>query len=89
TDIHSFILAMLSNPEAMKTAQEEIDGGIKIGFLPAFEDEESLPSLSAVVKETLRRSVVTPLAIPNSVIEDDIYQGYKIPAGFIVLPNVW
>ena len=32
---------------------------------------------------------VTPLAIPHLSTKDDIYKGYHIPKGSIVLPNAW
>ncbi|KAJ7923381.1 cytochrome P450 [Mycena leptocephala] len=87
--IHSFILAMLSNPVAMRAAQAEIDAVVRPGFLPTFEDEENLPYVSAIVKETLRWHPVTPIAVPHSLTEDDVYHGNRIPAGSIVLANVW
>jgi cytochrome P450 len=50
---------MLSNPVAMRAAQAEIDAVVRPGFLPTFEDEENLPYVSAIVKETLRWHPVT------------------------------
>jgi len=32
---------------------------------------------------------VTPLGIAHSVMEDDVYEGYLIPRGTTILPNVW
>ncbi|KAJ7091701.1 cytochrome P450 [Mycena crocata] len=78
SSIHSFLLGMLANPQAMKAAQAEID---RI-------DEYSLPYVSAIVKETLRWKPPTPIAIPHSVTKNDTYRGYRIPAGSIVIPNV-
>lgn len=59
---------MLANPEALKKAQQEIDSVVKPGFLPSFDDEDSLPYVSAIVKEVLRWSTVTPLGILNNVV---------------------
>ncbi|KAJ7765339.1 cytochrome P450 [Mycena metata] len=84
-----FILGMLSNPEAMKAAQAEIDAVVRPGFLPTFEEEERLPYISAIRLETLRWNNVTPLAIPHSTTEEDIYQNYRIPAGSTIIANVW
>ena len=30
-----------------------------------------------------------PLAVPHSLREDDVYNGYHIPAGSIVFTNLW
>ncbi|KAJ7160593.1 cytochrome P450 [Mycena crocata] len=87
--IQSFFLGMLANPEAMRAAQAEIDAVVKPGFLPSFDDEESLPYVSAIVKETLRWNNATPIAIPHAVTKDDTYRGYRIPAGSLVISNLW
>ncbi|KAJ7032376.1 cytochrome P450 [Mycena alexandri] len=87
--IQTFMLGMLANPEAMKAAQAEIDTVVRPGFLPTFEDEERLPYISAIRQETLRWNNVTPMAVPHSTTEEDIYQNYRIPAGSVVLANVW
>lgn len=52
---------MLTNPGAMKKAQNEIDLVIGRGHLPTFEDEPSMPYVTAVVKETLRWRDVAPI----------------------------
>ncbi|KDR69244.1 hypothetical protein GALMADRAFT_145643 [Galerina marginata CBS 339.88] len=86
--IHTFFNAMLSFPETHKKAQEELDRVLG-GRLPEFGDEADLPYVSAIVKELLRWKPVTPIALPHCSTEDDVYQGYHIPKGSIVIPNVW
>ncbi|KAJ7251389.1 cytochrome P450 [Mycena rebaudengoi] len=85
----TFILAMLANPEVQKRAQEEIDTVVHKGHLPSFDDEESLPYVSAVVKEVLRWKPVGPIGVPHAVAVEDTYRGYRIPAGSIVVSNIW
>ncbi|KAJ3505494.1 hypothetical protein NLJ89_g7384 [Agrocybe chaxingu] len=87
--INTFILAMTCYPEIQRRAQEEIDRVVAQGQLPDFEDEPSLPYLSAIVKEVLRWRAITPLAIPHYLTEDDDYDGYFLPAGSIVAGNAW
>ncbi|KAJ7290001.1 cytochrome P450 [Mycena rebaudengoi] len=82
----TFILAMLANPDAQKRAQEEIDAVVHEGHLPSFGDEESLPYVSAIVKEVLRWKPIAPIA-PHAVAVEDTYRGYRIPAGSIVIDN--
>ncbi|KAJ7483464.1 cytochrome P450 [Mycena latifolia] len=85
----TFFLAMLSNPEAQKKAQMEIDSVLGNGHLPDFDDQDSLPYVSAIVKEVLRWRSVTPIAIPHFLPTEDEYKGYRLPAGSIVIPNAW
>ncbi|KAI3598052.1 cytochrome p450 [Moniliophthora roreri] len=87
--LSTFLLAMLANPEAQKRAQAEIDSVVPPGELPRFSDEPSLPFVSAIVKEVLRWKPVTPLGIPHASVSEDIYRGYRIPAGSIMVPNIW
>lgn len=56
---------MLANPEAQKKAQQEIDSVVKPGSLPSFDDEDSLPYVTAIVKEVLRWSNVVPIGMVN------------------------
>ncbi|KAJ7200308.1 cytochrome P450 [Mycena pura] len=85
----TFVLAMLSNPQAQDKAKAEIDSVIGNGRLPDFTDEESLPYVSAIVKEVLRWRSVAPLGVPHSLQEEDEYKGYRIPAQSIVMANIW
>ena len=64
----TFVLAMLSNPRAQDKAKAEIDSVIGNGRLPDFTDEESLPYVSAIVKEVFRWRSVAPLG-PSSALQ--------------------
>ncbi|KAF5364723.1 hypothetical protein D9757_012497 [Collybiopsis confluens] len=85
----TFILAMLANPEALKRAQAEIDSVVQPGEFPQLSDQNRLPFVTAVLKETLRWQNVTPLGIPHASSSEDIYRGYRIPAGSIMVANIW
>ena len=50
----TFVLAMLKNPEAQRTAQLEIDRVVGVDRLPTFEDRENLPYIQALCEEILR-----------------------------------
>jgi len=86
--LSNFISAMLKHPDVQRKAQHELDTVLK-GSLPAFEDQDSLPYLMAVVMETLRWNAAAPFGVPHCVISDDIYDGYYIPAGAMVMANAW
>jgi len=86
--IHTFFLAMICFPEVQVKAQEELDRVVN-GRLPDFSDMPDLPYLSALVKEAIRWQPVFPYGVPHNSTEDDVYEGYHIPKGSIVFPNVW
>jgi cytochrome P450 len=67
----------------------ELDTTIGRGQLPTLDDESSLPYFSAVVKESLRWMVVSPMALPHILTKDDEYKGFTFPAGSIMIPNSW
>ncbi|KAI0471433.1 cytochrome protein [Xylaria cf. heliscus] len=87
--ITSFFLAMTLFPEIQRKAQEEIDRVIGSGRLPTFNDRESLPYVNAVVTEAWRWHTVTPMSLPHATIAEDVINGYYIPKGATVVPNVW
>ncbi|KAG2141303.1 cytochrome P450 [Suillus clintonianus] len=87
--IYSLFLAMTLFPHVQKKAQAEIDKVVGTDRLPSFADRDSLPYTAAVVKEVLRWNVVAPTAVPHCVTEDDIHDGYYIPKGSVVIPNIW
>ncbi|THU84482.1 cytochrome P450, partial [Dendrothele bispora CBS 962.96] len=84
-----FMFAMMLYPETMRRGQEELDLVVGRDRLPSFADFENLPYIRALVKEALRWRPLDPLGIPHRSIEDDWYEGYFIPKGTIVIPNVW
>ncbi|KAJ9501497.1 hypothetical protein H2202_003291 [Exophiala xenobiotica] len=88
--LYAFIQAMVIFPEVMKKAQEEVDRVIGPDRLPTMNDEQDLQYIRACVKESLRwmPTAITG-AIPHCVIQDDEYQGYKIPRGAAVIHNVY
>ncbi|KAJ6457811.1 cytochrome P450 [Mycena vitilis] len=83
----TFILAMVMYPDVHRKAQAAVDAVVGHGRLPDFEDD--IPYVDAIVREVLRWRPVLPLAIPHAVGEDDVYKGYNIPTGAIVLGNAW
>ncbi|OKL57715.1 hypothetical protein UA08_06907 [Talaromyces atroroseus] len=84
-----FFLAMTLFPEVQRKAQEEIDRVVGTGRLPEIADRPSLPYIDAMVKEVLRWHPVTPMGLPHMSTEDDICEGYFIPKGSYIMPNVW
>ncbi|KAM5539417.1 hypothetical protein V8D89_006869 [Ganoderma adspersum] len=85
----SFFMAMALHPDEQKKAQAELDAVVGPSRLPNLNDMDKLPYVNAVIKETLRWHVPTPLGLPHVTTLDDEYAGYLIPKGSIVLVNLW
>ncbi|KZP29761.1 cytochrome P450 [Athelia psychrophila] len=85
--LETLVLAMVLHPEAQVKAQAELDLTLGSDRLPTFSDQESLPFLSAVVRECYRWRVVAPLGVPRMLTVDDEYKGYLIPKGSIIIAN--
>ncbi|KAG2138828.1 cytochrome P450 [Suillus cothurnatus] len=87
--IYSLFLAMTLFPDVQKKAQAEIDAVVGTDRFPSFEDRDSLPYIEALVKEVLRWNAVAPTGVVHCVSEDDIHDGYYIPKGSLIIPNIW
>ncbi|KAF5353955.1 hypothetical protein D9756_007034 [Leucocoprinus leucothites] len=86
--VQSYFMAMALHPEVQKKAQEELDRVLG-GRLPEFNDRPNLPYINAMVKESMRWQLVTPLALAHMASEADEYNGYYIPKGTIIFGNSW
>ena len=83
-------LALVTHPETLRAAHEELDAVIGSSRTPTFEDEAHLPYIRALVKEVLRwRPVAVLGGTPHASTQDDNYEGYYIPLGTTVLGNSW
>ncbi|KAF8661204.1 hypothetical protein AX16_001484 [Volvariella volvacea WC 439] len=83
------ILAFMCYPDVLRKAQAEMDTIVRPGNLLTFSDKQSLPYLSAIVKEIFRWSPVLPLGVPHYTNVEDVYNGYRIPANSVVFTNIW
>ncbi|OAX34801.1 cytochrome P450 [Rhizopogon vinicolor AM-OR11-026] len=100
-----FLLAMVLYPEVQVKAQADIDRVVGKDRLPNFNDRPALPYVEAVLRETLRWHPVLPMGlyispqfelnpmvlsgVPHSTTTSDIYNGYFIPEGVVVIANTW
>ncbi|KAG1817246.1 cytochrome P450 [Suillus subaureus] len=89
SSIYSLFLAMTLFSDVQKKVQAEIDAVVGPDRLPSFADRDSLPYTEALAKEVLRWNVVAPTGVPHRVTEDDIHDGYFIPKGSLIIPNIW
>ena len=80
---------MMSNPEAQRKAQEELDEKVGRNRLPDFLDKDNLPYLNALIKEVMRFYSVIPFGVPHGALVEDVYKGMRIPKGSTVAANTW
>ncbi|KAL2337549.1 hypothetical protein Fmac_011995 [Flemingia macrophylla] len=81
--------ALLKNPRVMKKVQEEIRSlGGKKDFLEE-DDIQKFPYFKAMIKETLRMHIPTPLLVQRETNEPCVIDGYEIPPKTIVYVNAW
>jgi cytochrome P450 len=87
----NFFIAMISFPDVQKKAQSEIDHVVGNDRLPNYDDQSSLPYVTAILREVVRWKPMVPLGLPHASKDDDIYQGYYIPKGesFRVFAEYW
>ncbi|KAI9457535.1 cytochrome P450 [Russula earlei] len=89
SSIMTFIVAVLLHPDIQKMAQRDLDAVTKRERLPTFEDRPALPFIDAICMEVQRWRPVVPLAIPHATTKADVYEGFFIPKGALVIGNVW
>ncbi|KAJ3547732.1 hypothetical protein NM208_g1355 [Fusarium decemcellulare] len=89
TVINAWLMVCQLNPDIVRAAQEELDRVVGSERLPGFEDEDNLPYIRAMVKETLRFWPITKPGMNHASTEDDWYNGYFIPKGSVVMLNWW
>ncbi|KAG8981357.1 hypothetical protein FRB93_008723 [Tulasnella sp. JGI-2019a] len=86
--LSTLIFAMLLHPDVQARVQAELDG-VFGAHLPSIASRDSTPYLNAVIMETFRWRPPVPVGIPHRLEQDDVYNGYFIPAGTRILVNVW
>ena len=80
---------MSLHPEVQEKARAELDAIVGSHRLPDFEDRDALVYVNAIVKESFRWHNVVPLGVGHRTVEDTELNGYFIPAGTGIIPNVW
>nr|XP_014694538.2 LOW QUALITY PROTEIN: cytochrome P450 2U1 [Equus asinus] len=83
------LLYMSLNPEVQEKVHEEIERVVGPDRAPSLTDKAQMPYTEATIMEVQRLTVVVPLSIPHMTSETTVLQGYTIPKGTVVLPNLW
>ncbi|OAA75311.1 Cytochrome P450 [Akanthomyces lecanii RCEF 1005] len=84
-----FVINMILHPEIQIKAQQALDQVVGRSRMPNFNDRQNpdLRYIEYVLQETLRWCPVSPIGIPHRSIQDDVYNGYFIPAGSFIYAN--
>ncbi|KAI1638604.1 cytochrome P450, partial [Biscogniauxia mediterranea] len=70
-------------------AQKLLDEVVGRDRLPQFEDRPRLAYIDAIVNEIIRWRPIVIGGVPHATYTEDVYMGYRIPAGSTVLPHHW
>jgi len=80
---------MILYPATQAKAHAELDQVIGRERPPTISDRESLPYCWAIVQEVLRWQPVATVALPHVLDQDEEFQGYLLPKGTTIMPNIW
>nr|CAD1837902.1 unnamed protein product [Ananas comosus var. bracteatus] len=89
TTIEWAVAELIRHPEILKQAQLELDSVVGPARLVSESDLPNLPTLQAIVKETMRLHPSTPLSLPQMAAEGCEINGYYIPKKATLLVNIW
>jgi cytochrome P450 len=86
------IAGAITYPDWVHRARAQLDSvcGTSAERLPRWDDRDSLPYITAVVKEGFRwRPNIAEIGAPTVLIKDDAYEGYRFPKGTVFTWNAW
>ncbi|KAK0460550.1 cytochrome P450 [Desarmillaria tabescens] len=84
----NFIALMANHPEIQQRAFDEIQTIIGSERLPNLQQRDSLPFIDCIIQEVHRMYPPIPL-MPHSNVQEEKYNGYRIPKKSWVMANVW
>ncbi|XP_069587683.1 cytochrome P450 2D17-like isoform X1 [Ranitomeya imitator] len=82
------LLMMLLHPHIQKKVHEEIDRVIGSDRVPTIEDQSKMPYTSAVIHEVQRYGNILPIALLHMTYRNTNIQGFDIPKGITIVPNL-
>lgn len=83
------LLGLLNHPDAMRKGQHAVDTVCNGTRMPTFEDVQQMPYVRQIVKETLRWRPPILMGIPHVNLAEDKVGEFTIPAGSVVVGNIW
>ncbi|KFP76326.1 Cytochrome P450 2U1, partial [Acanthisitta chloris] len=83
------LLYMSLYPEVQEKVHAEIEAVLGRDKVPSLSHKAQLPYTEATIMEVQRMTAVVPLSIPRMASETAVLQGYTIPKGSVIVPNLW
>ncbi|XP_066995609.2 cytochrome P450 306a1 [Anabrus simplex] len=88
TTLRWFILFMAQHPNVQARIHEELDEVLGKRW-PTLNDAPVLSYTQAAISETQRIRSVVPVGIPHGTTQVTTIEGYRIPAGTMIIPLQW
>ncbi|KAL3884082.1 hypothetical protein ACJMK2_030304 [Sinanodonta woodiana] len=82
------ILYLLHYPDVQEKCFDEIQTVLGLERFPSLDDRSHIPYCEATILETLRITVVAPLAVPHATTIDVYFRGFRIPKESSILINL-
>lgn len=85
-----FVMACVTAQDSegcVAKAQALLDATVGRERLPTFEDRPQLPYIDAIIEELLRWRPAGAAGVPHFTKVESVYNGYRIPANSVVIPN--
>uniref|UniRef100_UPI00000E778A cytochrome P450, family 2, subfamily d, polypeptide 13 n=1 Tax=Mus musculus TaxID=10090 RepID=UPI00000E778A len=82
------LLLMILHPDVQRRVQEEIDEVIGQVRCPEMADQAHMPYTNAVIHEVQRFADIVPMNLPHKTSHDIEVQGFLIPKGTTLIPNL-
>ncbi|TPX12161.1 uncharacterized protein E0L32_007047 [Thyridium curvatum] len=85
-----FVIACITQDRGfVAKAQRQLDEVVGRDRLPSFDDKQKLWYITAILEEMMRWRPVGAGGVPHFTKVESTYEGYRIPAGSIVIANHW
>nr|XP_042120472.1 cytochrome P450 2D20-like [Peromyscus maniculatus bairdii] len=88
TTLYWALLLMILHPHVQSRVQQEIDEVIGQRRHPEMADQARMPYTNAVIHEVQRFADITPVNLPHMTSRDIEVQGFLIPKGTTLIPNL-
>lgn len=79
---------VLHNPQIQKKIYKEIEEYVGLDRVPNMSDKPKLKYLNAFIMETQRMGSLVPFALTHVCAQDTVLNGFTIPKGAQVIPNL-
>ncbi|CAK8674850.1 unnamed protein product [Clavelina lepadiformis] len=83
------LICLLHYPETQRNLRKEINRVIDAYGNVCMYHKPNMPYTNAFIQELMRYRTLAPLSVPHKTTESSELNGYFIPKGTTILPNLW